>query len=135
MSKELINPKALYDGTPSGLSQAVIETESGLVFISGQVDWNHQYQTTEHTVEGQLRKALDNLKVVLEESGSSIDQLLQVRIYIRGELSEYMHEFAPIFSNFVGTSRPAVTGIGVASLASPETLVEVEAIASIRPLT
>jgi 2-iminobutanoate/2-iminopropanoate deaminase len=50
MSKKLINPKALYDSTPNGLSQAVIETESGLVFISGQVDWNHQYQTTEHTV-------------------------------------------------------------------------------------
>jgi 2-iminobutanoate/2-iminopropanoate deaminase len=130
MSKKLINPKALYDGTPNGLSQAVIETESGLVFISGQVDWNHQYQTTEHTVGGQLRKALENLKITLEESGSSIDQLLQVRVYIRGELGEYMHEIAPIFSNFLGASRPALTGIGVASLASPETLVEVEAVAS-----
>lgn len=135
MSKQLINPKALYDGTSFGMSQTIIETESGLVFISGQVDWNHQYQTTEHTVEGQLRKALENLKIALEESGSSIDQLLQVRVYIRGELGEYMHEIAPIFSSFLGASRPAVTGIGVASLASPETLVEVEAIASIRSFT
>ncbi|VEP12206.1 Endoribonuclease L-PSP (fragment) [Hyella patelloides LEGE 07179] len=37
----------------------------------------------------------------------------------------------PILSSFLGESRPAVTGIGVASLASPETLVEIEAIASI----
>ncbi len=132
MSKKLINPKALYDGAPSGLSQATIDTESGLVFISGQIDWNHQYQTTEHTVEGQLRKSLDNLKIALEEAGSSVDQLLKVRIYIRGELGEHMQEVAPIVSSFLGASRPAVTGIGVASLVSPEVLVEVEAIASIR---
>ncbi|NJN90768.1 MAG: RidA family protein, partial [Leptolyngbyaceae cyanobacterium SL_5_14] len=43
MAKKLINPAALYDGTPFGMSQATVETESGLVFISGQVDWNHQY--------------------------------------------------------------------------------------------
>ncbi|NMG20241.1 RidA family protein [Brasilonema bromeliae] len=132
MSKKLINPAALYDGAPSGMSQATVDTKSGLVFVSGQVDWNHQYSTTEQTVEGQFKKSLDNLKIALEEAGSSIEQLLQVRIYIRGELGDYMEVLAPIFSNFLGESRPAVTGIGVASLASPETLVEVEAIASIR---
>jgi 2-iminobutanoate/2-iminopropanoate deaminase len=35
----------------------------------------------------------------------------------------------PILASFLGNSRPAVTGIGVASLASKATLVEVEAIA------
>jgi 2-iminobutanoate/2-iminopropanoate deaminase len=132
MAKKLINPTALYDGTPFGMSQATVETESGLVFISGQVDWNHQYQTTEQTVEGQLRKALDNLRIALEEAGSSVEQLLQVRVYLRGEIGEHLHEVAPIFSSFLGASRPAVTGIGVASLASPEILVEVEAIASLK---
>ncbi|NJK36103.1 MAG: RidA family protein [Oscillatoriales cyanobacterium SM2_2_1] len=131
MSKKLINPKALYDGAVFGMSQAVIETELGLVFVSGQVDWNHQYETTENSIGGQARKALDNLRIALTAAGSSVEQLLQVRVYIRGELGEYMETLAPIFADFLGESRPALTGIGVASLASPSILIEVEAIASV----
>ncbi len=130
MSKKLINPKELYDGSTSGMSQAVVETETGLLFVSGQVDWNQQHETTEKTIEGQARKALNNLSIVLEDANSSIDQLLHIRIYIRGELGEHMDTLAPILSEFLGSSRPAVTGIGVASLASPKILVEIEAVAS-----
>jgi 2-iminobutanoate/2-iminopropanoate deaminase len=43
-----------------------------------------------------------------------------------------METFAPILSGFLDESRPSVTGIGVAFLASPSTLVEVEAVASVR---
>ena len=130
MSKKLINPKELFDSSVSGYSQAVIETETGLLYISGQVDWNQQYETTEQSVEGQTRKALNNLKIVLKNAGSSVEQLLHVRVYVRGELGEYMNTLAPIFTEFMGESRPALTGIGVASLASPETLVEIEAVAT-----
>jgi enamine deaminase RidA (YjgF/YER057c/UK114 family) len=63
------------------------------------------------------------------EAGSSVDNLLQVRIYVRGELEEHMESLAPILARFLGSSRAAVTGIGVASLASKATLVEVEAVA------
>lgn len=132
MSKKIINPEELYDGAAVGMSQATVETELGLVFVSGQVDWNHQHETTENSIEGQMRKALDNLKITLTAAGSSVEQLLQVRVYIRGELGEHMEAIAPILSGFLGKSRPSVTGIGVASLASPSLLVEVEAVASVR---
>ena len=132
MGKKLINPEELYDGAAFGMSQATVETDLGLVFVSGQVDWNRQYETTEDSIEGQTRKALDNLKIALTASGSSVAQLLQVRVYIRGELGDHMEAVAPILSSFLGESRPSVTGIGVASLASPSILVEVEAVASVR---
>lgn len=132
MSKKLINPKELFDSSVSGYSQAVIDTETGLLFISGQVDWNQQYEITEKSVEGQLRKALSNLEVVLEAAGSSVGQLLQVRAYVRGELGEHMNTIAPIVSEFLGETRPALTGIGVASLASPKILVEIEAVARVK---
>ncbi len=73
MSKKLINPAELYDCSALGMSQATVETELGLVFVSGQVDWNHQYETTENSIEGQARKALDNLKIALTAAGSSSD--------------------------------------------------------------
>ncbi|KAM3092850.1 RidA family protein [Phormidesmis sp. 146-35] len=132
MSKKLVNPEELYDGAAFGMSQATVETELGLVFVSGQVDWNHQYETTEDSVEGQARKALGNLKIALTAAGSSVEQLLQVRVYVRGEVGEHLETLAPILSGFLGESRPSLTGIGVASLASPSILIEIEAIASIK---
>jgi 2-iminobutanoate/2-iminopropanoate deaminase len=131
MRKQLINPPELYDGRPHGMSKAVIDTASATVYISGQVDWDMNHRVSCHTVEGQLKKALTNLTVVLDASGSSIENLLSLRIYIRGELGEFMRDIAPILVQYLGESRPALTGIGVASLASPETLVEVEATAAL----
>lgn len=132
MSIQRINPAELYDGAATGLSQATVETAVGLVFVSGQVAWNQAYETTETTVEGQARKALDNLRIALTAAGSSIAQVLHVRAYVRGELGDHMPTLAPLLAEFFGDARPAVTGIGVASLASPALLVEIEAIASVR---
>jgi len=129
MTKKLINPEQLYDGAPIGMSQAVVDSESSLVFVSGQVDWDRQHQVSQNSVAGQFTAALENLRTVLAAAGSSVDGLLQVRIYVRGELEEHMESLAPILATFLGSSRPAVTGIGVASLASKATLVEVEAVA------
>ncbi len=129
MAKKLINPERLYDGIPLGMSQAVLDTESALVFVSGQVDWDHQHQVSRNSVSGQFEASLENLRTVLAAAGSSVDSLLHLRVYVRGELEDHMASLAPILASFLGSSRPAVTGIGVASLASKATLVEVEAVA------
>ena len=126
-----INPKALYDGRPVGLSQAVVDLESGLIFVSGQVDWDLEHRVSSDSISGQFAGALEKLKVVLHESGASVDTLLQLRVFIRGELEEHLASIVPVLTDFLGTSRPAITAVGVASLASKATLVEVEAIARI----
>jgi len=132
MVKLLVNPNELYDGAAFGMSQAVVDPSSGLVFVSGQVDWDHHYQVSLDTVPGQLKNALRNLGIALDAAGASIETLLQVRLYIRGELEDHIEAVVPIFVEFLGNSRPAVTGIGVASLASKATLVEVEAVAKVK---
>lgn len=131
MPKKLVNPENLYDATPLGMSQAVIDSESSLVFISGQVDWDDQRQVSSDSVAGQLESALKKLEIALHAAGASVDTLLHVRMYVRGEVEEHMETCAPIMSAFFGGSRPALTGIGVASLATKATLVEVEAIARV----
>ncbi|MBW4567396.1 MAG: RidA family protein [Tolypothrix carrinoi HA7290-LM1] len=114
------------------MSHAVIDTATGTVYISGQVDWDMNHQVSSHTVEGQLKNALNNLTIVLDASGSSVENLLNLRIYIRGEFGEFLEDIAPILAQFLANSRPALTGIGVASLASPEILVEIEATAALK---
>jgi len=126
-----INPKALYDGAPVGLSQGVVDVQSGLVFVSGQVDWNIEHQLSSNTLSGQFTSALDKLRIVLDEAGAGVDTLLQLRIFVRGELEDHLAAIVPVLTGFLGTARPAISAIGVASLASKATLVEVEAIARI----
>lgn len=132
MRKRLINPPQLHDGKPFGMSQAVVDTALGIVYVSGQVDWDVNHQVSCHTVEGQLKNVLTNLTVVLDASGSSVENLLSLRIYVRGELGEFIEDIAPIAAQFLAESRPAVTGIGVSSLVSPEILVEIEATAVLK---
>lgn len=131
MVKRLINPRQLYDGSDLGLSQGVVAPSRNLLFVSGQVAWDHQRNVTANTVGAQFDHALAHLKTVLQEAGASVGDLLQLRIYVRGELAEHLAVLGPALSAFLGTSRAAITGIGVASLASPETLVEVEAVACV----
>ena len=131
MPKQLINPDALYDMGAFGASQAVIDSENSLIYISGQVAWDKAHQVTSNSVAGQFENALENLQIVLQECGANIEGLLHLRIYVRGELEDHMADIAPRLAEFLGRSRPAVTGIGVASLASKATLVEIEAVARI----
>lgn len=129
--KRLINPSSLYDGSPMGLSHGTITHGGPLLFVSGQVAWDLAHTLVDDTVAGQFAAALENLRTVLDEAGCTPDDLLQMRIYIRGELEDHMAAVGPILTRFLGASRTAITGVGVASLASKRTLVEVEAVARI----
>lgn len=131
MSIKTINPAALYDGVSSGMSQATIDTDTGLIFISGQVDWDSNFQVKSRSIEAQTENAAKNLLLVLDAANSSVENLLQLRVYVRGELGEHMEKVVPIIVKYFGVSRPALTGIGVASLASPDTLIEIEAVAKV----
>lgn len=131
MSIKRINPPSLYDGTATGMSQATVDTDTGLVFISGQVDWDTDFQTNNHDMKTQTANAAKHLITVLKAANSSVENILQLRVYVRGEVTDHMEDIVPIIASTLGTSRPALTGIGVASLASPETLIEIEAVAKV----
>lgn len=73
MTIERINPPALYDGAPHGLSHATIDHDTGLVFVSGQVDWDRDYQVRHTTLAAQTEGAARNLITVLDAAGSSVE--------------------------------------------------------------
>jgi len=131
MTIERINPSSLYDGKEIGMSQATVDTDTGLIFISGQVDWDTDSQANHNDIETQTIRATENVMTVLAAANSSVENILQLRVYVRGEAADYMEVIVPIIANTLGTSRPALTGIGVASLASPDTLIEIEATAKV----
>ena len=63
---------------------------------------------------------------------SDLQHVLHIRLYVRGEVAEHLAELTPILAERLGGVRPALTAIGVASLATPDTLVEIEAVARVR---
>lgn len=126
-----INPPSLYDASRFGMSQASIDP-SGLVFLSGQVAWDTEANVVGTTYAEQARKALDNLELALEAAGSDMKHVIHIRLYVRGEVADHLEEVAPVLAERWGAARPAVTGIGVASLATKDTLLEIEAVARVR---
>ena len=131
MHTKQINPSSLYDGAPVGMSQAQVDLQSRLVFVSGQVDWDSDSQVRHASLEGQAEGAVEHLATVLNEAGASLEDVLQLRVYVRGELADGMSQLVPVLARRFGAVRPALTGIGVASLASRDTLIEIEALAKL----
>lgn len=131
MSIVTINPEQLYDGTPVGLSQATVDTQTGLVFVSGQVDWDTENRRHHDGIAGQTDAALNNLQIALKAAGSDMHGVLQLRIYVRGEVADHLPAIAPLLPKYFGEHRPALTGVGVASLAEPDLLIEIEAVAKV----
>jgi 2-iminobutanoate/2-iminopropanoate deaminase len=131
MSTKLINPTGLYDGAAVGMSQARVDLNSRFVFVSGQVDWDPGSRVRHATLEGQAEGAMEHLATVLNEAGASLEDVLQLRVYVRGELADGMPQLVPVLARHFREVRPALTGIGVASLASRDTLVEIEALAKL----
>jgi 2-iminobutanoate/2-iminopropanoate deaminase len=126
-----LNPRELYDPAAFGMSQGVVDSDSGLVFVSGQVAWDTEGRVAGYGYGEQTAIALDHLSVVLTSAGCSAADVLSVRVYVRGEVADHLHECGPALASFFGATRPALTGIGVASLVTPDTLIEIEAVARV----
>jgi enamine deaminase RidA (YjgF/YER057c/UK114 family) len=77
----------------------------------------------------QTAKALDNLQRCLAAAGARLDQLVQVTLYLQGDV-----ELRPGFGAWMAVwgnrpNPPTVTGIRVHGLAHPDYLIEIEALA------
>lgn len=125
-AKRLINTeKAAVLGGP--YSQAVIY--GGLVFVSGQgaVD-PVSNRVTPGTIEQETVIAMDNLRIILEEAGSSLEKVLQVTVYLL-HMKEY-GRFNEAYRRHFKGDLPARTCVQAGNL--PFGLrVEIDAIAHI----
>ena len=106
-------------------SQAVKFGE--IVFISGTLGINPVTgQLADGGVENQTKQSLENLKAVLEASGSSFDKVLKTTVFIKD-----MNDFPvvnKIYGEYFNVNQPARSTVEVARLPK-DGLVEIEAIA------
>ena len=118
------NPAAL--AKPGG-HYSHVAIANGFVFVSGQLPINAQGEKlAEAPFEVQAEQVLANVQAALEGAGSSIAQLVQVRVYIADV--EHWASFNQIYARWAGEARPARAVVPVPHL-HYGLLVEVEATA------
>ncbi len=126
---EKLNPPTLPDAGPLGYSQVAIATPGKMVFISGQVAVSSDGTPVPPELEDQLTIVLRNLAHALAAAGATPSDVVSLRIYAVDLDPEMIATvMAPVAAMFDGQA-PALTGIGVNALASPELKLEIEAVA------
>jgi 2-iminobutanoate/2-iminopropanoate deaminase len=100
-----------------------------LVFVAGQTGRHPDTGEVGRDVREQTRNTLERIKRILEAAGTSLDNVLTATTYLtrREDLAAYNEEYAKYFP----TDKPARTTVTVASLNSPDLLVEITVTACI----
>lgn len=107
-------------------SQAVVS--GGMVYTSGQIAINPATNTIEAvTIEQQSEQVMQNLKAVLEASGSSFDKAVKTTCFL-ADMNDF-GAFNDIYGKYF-TSLPARSCVAVKTLPK-NVLVEVEVIAEV----
>ena len=127
MSSDAVQIKTNPDPyEPFNISQAF--RVGDLVFVSGQaaIDLDGQLVGV-GDFDAQAEQAFDNLRAVLEASGSGLDKLVKVTIYLT-DMSLF-ERIVALRERYFSPPWPADTLVEVSALALPELMIEIEGIA------
>lgn len=125
------NTKGTYpeQNLDNDLCQAVVA--NGVVYLRGQI--GQDLETRESVgigdVTAQTEQAMTNIKMLLEEAGSRLEDIVKVTIYIIDP--RYREDVYRTVGTWLKGVFPVSTGIVVQALARPEWLVEIDATAVI----
>jgi enamine deaminase RidA (YjgF/YER057c/UK114 family) len=130
MDLNLTRSTRLFPGAP--YAYASIAHQAGLIFSAGACPLDEQGRVTAPgDIGAQMRQALGNLQIALEESGVTSRDVLKTTVYVassdRDDLVTAWNEVAAAF----GDHDVPSTLLGVTVLGYPGQLVEIEAIAAV----
>lgn len=126
---ELLSPEGLHKN-PAYSQVAVIEGNCRTIYIGGQnaVDKDGNI-VGKGDIETQAKQILQNLQTAVQAGGGSFENIIKWNIYIvQGQSTE---KALKVFQGAMSKMKapPLITGVYVSSLASPDFLLEMEAVA------
>ncbi|MDZ4230640.1 MAG: RidA family protein [Dehalococcoidales bacterium] len=130
MTKEIIQSE--FAPKPVGeYSQAWAVTGGKLIFVAGQisVDMNGK-PVGVGDMALQMRTVFENIKGVLKGAGASLRDVIKLNIYVT-DMAQFREKGAGIRREYFPQNFPASTLVEVKSLASPDFMIEIEAIAAV----
>jgi enamine deaminase RidA (YjgF/YER057c/UK114 family) len=130
MTLEHINPSDLP--TPPTYSHVIVATGGRLVFVAGQEPEDGQGHVVGlNDLAVQARQVFANLGRALAAAGARPDQVAKLTIFVVHHRPEYLPVIEDARVVLFGGHKPVDTLVGVESLARPEYLIEVDAMAVI----
>jgi enamine deaminase RidA (YjgF/YER057c/UK114 family) len=132
MNVSLLNPDGVFK--PDSYFQVSVSTGSRIVCLSGQVALDERGSVVgEGDLAAQAEQAYTNVFHALRGAGASFDNVARLTVYVPNWSPEKME---PLMTGAMRAAqalgfdpRRPITLVGVASLASPSLLIEVEAMA------
>jgi 2-aminophenol/2-amino-5-chlorophenol 1,6-dioxygenase alpha subunit len=73
---------------------------------------------TGHDIEIQTRAAIENVRTILEEAGSSLEKVLDVTVYLIDMKGDFQR-FNAVYAEYFGRIQPTRTTVGVDELPTP----------------
>lgn len=129
MAKEIV----LSNKSPQPMgpySQAVTATGARLIFISGQVPEDAQGNLVgKGDIEKQTGQVLKNIKTLVEQAGGTVADIVKITIFMVDVNPDSYDVVARLRSDFFGGDYPTSTLVEINRLASPDWLIEIEAMA------
>ena len=94
-------------------SQAIIA--QGFVFVSGQIGVDPKKgELAPGGIREETKQTLENIQAILEESGSGLDKVVKVEVYM-ADLGEF-GEMNEIYNRYFPNNPPARVTVGVETL-------------------
>lgn len=129
MERKIINPSKWQDAFGFVQGHEVTGAQR-VLYCAGQVSVDADGKTIHAgDFRGQLNRVIDNIEQVLKTSGYSVSDIVRVNIYTT-DMEGFAANRSVLLERLVAAGgRYASTLIGVAKLARPDLLVEIEATA------
>ncbi|MFL5628062.1 MAG: RidA family protein [Ktedonobacteraceae bacterium] len=130
MEKTIINPPTL--ARPSGFSHGVLVTGGRLLFLAGQTASDAEGRiVAPGDLVAQYEQVLRNLKMVVEEAGGNMQDIVKITIFVR-DRDDYCAHLKPLGSvhkAFFGAYYPATALFEISRFFQDEALIEIEGLA------
>ena len=99
-----------------------------VLYTSGQIPLDKNGNFVEGDIKVQTTQVLENLKQVLQASGSSLDRVVKTTVFL-ANMDDFV-AFNEVYAQFFGEHKPARSTIAVKTLPK-NALVEIECVAKI----
>lgn len=106
---------------------AHVVRSGNLVFMSGAVGKRPDGTVVKGDIEAQFSQALENTRAALAAVGARPDDVVRVTLYLTSMADKARLD--RMREEFFGPDWPAAVAVGVTALASPDYMVEMDAIA------
>lgn len=135
MTKEAINPNSPIFNGPDGKSifdkfgYSAAVRAGDFIYVAGQIGLNPDGSMPEDD-ETQFRNAFDRLKLILEEAGASLNDIVELVSYHVGVQKEgHLPTFVKVKQDYIVAPYPTWTILGIEGLARAGLVIEIKAVA------